>query len=524
MRGGVPLTGLRLLIHYRAMKKNLKRQLTDPKVLKDFRSKQEVLRGVEYFPYGEDLRGVMVSSVYTCSPSEKVKDVVREMSRRGVSCVVATGESNEPVGIMTERDVLRMLASEHCEDKMRATVASVMTTGAVTLSPGDTVYRALSLLSSRGIKHLPLVEEEAVVGIVTLRQLIKLKHPEPMMLIDSIAGAKDIKDLKDIKARVPELAERKLSRRIRASDIVTMMSLINQDIHRKAFQLAVSKLGEPPSECCLFVSGSHGRGENLLTSDQDHGMIIADSADGGVQYAQYFIDLTRTFSEWLEEIGFKWCPGYIMSANPIWRKSLTEWKMQLGYWFERQIPHLVRYVTVFFDSRPVAGDENLFHILNDYAYGLLANHHEVLRVLLDEESGHTVPLGFMGRFITERTGEHRGEMDIKKSGLIFVVEGVRILALLHGIRETRTLGRIAALVREGHINPGDGEYFDAAYRSLLKHALSSQLEKAREGRTVDTFIAPRRLSPRDRELLRHSFRAVSSLQDLVSSEFGQLVL
>ena len=57
------------------------------------------------------------------------------------------------------------------------------------------VYRALFLLSSRGIKHLPMVEAGRLAGIVTLRQLLKLRYPEPMTLIAGIAGARFPEDL-----------------------------------------------------------------------------------------------------------------------------------------------------------------------------------------------------------------------------------------------------------------------------------------------------------------------------------------
>jgi CBS domain-containing protein len=492
--------------------------------LGNFRFRRDAVSVVQYFPYGEALRSVMVSPVYTCSPNDNVRDVVRAMSTRSISCAVVVGSEGEPVGIVTERDVLRKIAASECEQMVETRISSIMTSGPYVLGPDDSIFRALSVLSSRGIKHLPLVEDGLVAGIVTLRQLMRLKDPEPMMLIDDIAAARDARDLAEIKAQISSLAELKLGHRVRASAIVAMISEINQDIHRKAMELAMNKLGDPPVEFCLFVSGSHGRMENLLTSDQDHGIIISDMTAYDTRFDEYFMELGRMFSESLVDIGFPWCPGYIMSMNPTWRKSLSEWKVQLEYWFERQVLNLTRYVTVFFDSRPVYGDENLFHLLSDHAFELLGRHHEVLRILMDEESSHRVPLGFMGRFITEKTEEHYGEIDIKRSGLIFMVEAIRILSLLKGVRETSTLGRISALVEGGHLNPNDAEYFDISYRTFLRYALSSQLEKSSAGLKPDTYITLRTLTKHDRESLRQAFRSVASLKDIVSSEFGQLVI
>jgi CBS domain-containing protein len=287
--------------------------------------------------------------------------------------------------------------------------------------------------------------------------------------------------------------------------------------------LAAEGLGVAPVSYSLYLTGSHGRLENLLTPDQDHGMVISDS-EQNYQYDQYFIDLGVRFSDYLNQIGYSYCPGFLMSSNPLWRKSLSEWKQQILYWFEKQVRELGRYVTVLFDASPIAGEVDLFKELKEYAFHILAQHHEVFRVLYEEEGAHRVPLGFFGRFLTDKGGLHKGELDVKKSGLIFVVESIRILALQHNIVETGTLKRIARLVEGGFVHPNDGEYFESAYQVLLHYALRSQISKVRRGEALDTYIDPRILSPRDKESLRHAFKAVSTLQDLVASEFGQLVI
>ena len=107
---------------------------------------------------------------------------------------------------------------------------------------------------------------------------------------------------------------------------------------------------------------------------------------------------------------------------------------------------------------------------------------------------------------------------------MFVVEAVRILALQHGIRETSTLKRISQLVTSGCIHPDDGEYFEAAYHLLLHLALKSQIDSVSKKEPIDAFINPDNLSQRDRETLRQAFKAITALQEVVSAEFGELIL
>jgi CBS domain-containing protein len=496
--------------------------------LRDLQRKREALRGVELFSYSEDLRSVMVSPVLSSPPRETVRAAVEKMTAARVSSIVVVGEMGEPTGIVTDRDILRRMVRTEGLDLETARLSDVMTADVVTSTPENTLYEALFLLSSKGIKHLPLVDPAAgnrLVGIVTLRQLLKLRYPEPMTLITAIAGATDLETLARIRGRTPRIAAIRLSRAARAYDVAVMLSLINQDLHRKALELVGRPLGEPPVSFSLFVTGSHGRLENLLTTDQDWGFVLADPDKASRRHVEeYFSNLAAALTDALETIGFERCPGEVMGVNPVWRRTLSEWTAQLDHWITAQVPELGRYMTVFFDARHLAGDAGLFTRLSNHAFELLGRHHEILRILHEEESGHRVPTGLLGRFITERSGEHRGEFDIKRSGLIFVVEGIRILALRHGLRETPTLRRIGRLVEDGHLHADDGEYFEGAFRFLLHFALDSQVEKAMEEEAIDTWVNPNLLSPRKREMLRHAYKAVSRLQDLIAGEFGKLVI
>ncbi|MCF6289708.1 MAG: DUF294 nucleotidyltransferase-like domain-containing protein [Desulfobacterales bacterium] len=500
-----------------------KRAVIDLESLKRLQETRENLQRVESLPYSEELVSVMDPEVYTCSEDRAVKAVLKEMAGRNVSSVIVVDHAGLPRGILTERDVMQRVVADDDVDPATTPVSAVMTPEPVTLRPGNTIYRALSVLTARRIKHLPLVEGGKVVGIVTLRQLLKLRYPEPMVMIEAIRAAQGPEALKGLRNQLDRMVDDRLHSGRRASDIVLMISMINRDIHRRVLELVLERYGDPPARFCLYVTGSHGRLENLLGPDQDHGMVIADTPDNH-QYDQYYVDLSEAFSRDLAIAGFPLCPGYVMAMNPLWRKSLTEWKQQIRYWIERQVRQLGRFATVLFDAAPLAGDFALFEQVRDFAFGELQKHYEVLRVMLEEAGSHRVPLGLLGGFITEKRGRHRGEINIKRSGLLFVVEAMRMLALRHNICETSTLKRLARLVDAGQIHADDAEYFESAYHVLLHLTLSTQIDKLRDGLPLDCFIDPKLISRRDREILKDAFKAIGSLQELVATEFGELVL
>ncbi|NPB09647.1 MAG: CBS domain-containing protein [Thermodesulfobacteria bacterium] len=478
------------------------------------------------FPYHAQVQEIMVSPVFTCPSQLSVRQVAKEMARRQISSAVVVDERERPAGIITERDLLTKVVSRETVDPDRTPAAAIMSAPAITISPKDKVYRALSLLSRYGIKHLPVVEDGRVVGIVTLRHLLRMTHQEPLLIIGRIELAQSPRDLAEVKADLPAMAANRLSAGISAVDTMTMLSLIHQDIHRRAFEMAVEQMGEePPVPFCLFVTGSHGRGEALLAPDQDHGLIIADYPDSRFNEIDgYFRELAVKFGQILEEIGYPRCSGYIMSENPLWRKRYSEWLKQFVIWLELSSYHTVRYLTLVFDASPLLGDFSLFYNLKQFMLKEIQGYHNVIRQMFEEEAGHKVPLGMFKNFIVEKDGPHKGQLHLKRSGLIFVVEAARVLCLKEGIGEVGTLERIEALKEKHVLSAQDAEYAEHAFHLLVHYALDAQVRHWQRGEPISYWINPKELSAHDQDMLRYAFQAVKRLKDLVEAAFGHVIL
>ena len=113
---------------------------------------------------------VMSLRVLTVTPDETVQLAITRMLEENVGSV-AVCEGNRLVGIFTERDVLR-LAGENSElQELR--VGDVMTRRVLTVSPDDDILAAGSLMAERRIRHLPVVQDGMVMGIVGLRDVTR---------------------------------------------------------------------------------------------------------------------------------------------------------------------------------------------------------------------------------------------------------------------------------------------------------------------------------------------------------------
>ncbi|UCH81621.1 MAG: CBS domain-containing protein [Nitrospiraceae bacterium] len=486
-----------------------------------------VLFKISSFSYSENIGHLMNRDLFLCSPEDNVQFVAKEMAGRGISSVIATDSEGAPVGIVTERDMVRKVVADGEVCDIGKKISEIMTSDPVCLSPADSLFDALYAFSSNNIKHLPVVRDSKVLGIVSLRQIMKLRYSEPFVLIGELEQARSLAEYKKIREDLIDLVHEKLSSRVDPVDVVNMLSLINFHIHKK---LLISVIDEqksrPPVDYCFFVTGSHGRRENLLFPDQDFCVITEDYDESRRQEIDtYFEKVSQEFSTALNDVGFDFCPGNVMGQNPEWRKPLSQWKRFIWEVFNREGPYTIRYMTLIFDSALLYGNEMLFSQYVDHAFDGLSKNNNVLRQMHDEEAGrHKVPLGIFHTFVTEKDKEHKKEIDMKKSGLIFLIESARILALKHGIRETSTLARLKALVRKAVIHSDDSEYFENAYRVILHHTLMAQTDNYLHKGTADYYLNPYELSERSQEMLKQAFKAISRLQELVGSDFGELIL
>ncbi|HZD17202.1 MAG TPA: CBS domain-containing protein [Actinomycetota bacterium] len=113
----------------------------------------------------------MSTEVVGVGPVASVTEAVSVMSRRATGSVLVL-DGGSLVGIFTERDVLRALLESPSADVARVSpVSRWMTREPITVAPGASVGDALNEMLFRGFRHLPVLEDDAVVGVVSMRDL-----------------------------------------------------------------------------------------------------------------------------------------------------------------------------------------------------------------------------------------------------------------------------------------------------------------------------------------------------------------
>ncbi|MEM4231754.1 MAG: CBS domain-containing protein [Candidatus Nitrosocaldus sp.] len=117
------------------------------------------------------VKDVMSKNVKKISMHASVRDAIMMMTSSWISSVVVLNSNDEPVGIFTEKDAIRVIAWN--ENALNARLYTVMSSPIVTVESTTSLESALSIMVERGINHLPVVHEGEIVGIVTSRDIVR---------------------------------------------------------------------------------------------------------------------------------------------------------------------------------------------------------------------------------------------------------------------------------------------------------------------------------------------------------------
>lgn len=141
---------------------------------------------MEAYPFKKRLSEIMTSPVETCLPTTTARDVARQMTEKAVSSVLVMNDHSLPIGIITERDLIAKVISPDNANCNIITAAEVMTPHPHFVSPQTYMYEAMAYITAQRIKHLPVVDDGQLVGIVTMRELMRYRSQKAMLLVGSV--------------------------------------------------------------------------------------------------------------------------------------------------------------------------------------------------------------------------------------------------------------------------------------------------------------------------------------------------
>lgn len=480
---------------------------------------------MEEQPLRRKISDIHTARVVTSLPMDKIGDVAKKMSKENVSSVVIKAFNDKPVGIITEKDLVRKVLSVDKPD-LDQRAHTIMSSSLVTVKPDDFAYRALLMMIKHNINHVVVADGHDVLhGIVTIKDLIRNRNTGALSIVRQIEKQQSFSELAIVMNEVDQVLQALLNERSYASEICALVTELYDRVTRKIIRIAENQMaeegfGEAPARYCFINMGSAGRKEQFSRTDQDNGIIYEDPPAGTEEdYSSYFLNLGKHIVSGLEKCGFKLCKGKVMANNPRWCGPLSGWKVNVHKWVEKLDTKNVRNMTIFLDYRFVTGDQALYNDLKDYTTNLFSQSGYALLFMAEDDLRHRVPLNMFGRFITDKKASGGNKINLKSAVMVHLVDCVRLFALREKIRETNSFERIRRLKELGVFKTDDAEYMEAAYEALLMFRIQNAVSNTKVGESPDTYLDITSLRRKEKSRLKRSMLTVSRLQTLTAHTF-----
>ncbi len=393
-------------------------------------------------------------------------------------------------------------------------VSKIATKGLVYVNEDDFLFDAQLILSKHGIKRVVVKnKDEKIVGILDQISLSSFFASNTFSISNQIEHASTKEELKEASERFLDMLKSLHAKGVKIEFITKLINQLNQKMLDKLYKILAPK--DLYENSALIVMGSEGRGEQVLRTDQDNGLIIKDDFNISNESLQKF---TNQFIQTLLDFGFPKCEGNVMLSNPFWCKKSKNFKNDIYEWINNPSEESFMNIAIFYDALCVSGDKHLLNELKTYLFKVSSSYDNFYRYFAKVINNFNVPLGFFDGFVYEKD-EHKNEINLKKGGIFIVVHGIRSLSLEHKISQTNTIERIKELQKLHVFEKEFSNELIMAFNFLQNLKLKSQINKLNLKKSINNYINPNNLTLMQKDLLKDSFKIVNNLKKQISYRF-----
>lgn len=454
---------------------------------------------------------VFLRAPYVASGATDLISLCRELAARDISDALV--EDGDRIGMFTTtklRDALLM-------DRPPAalTAAELASFPIVSISIDADLHEAMILMLRHRVHRLVVRDEtrkrgDRIVGVLSQLDLMGFVANNSHLIAAEAAAAETVAQLKHAADQIQPLIAILHQDGVRVEVIAGLVGELNRAVFQRLWELvAPADLRE---NSCLIVMGSEGRGEQIIRTDQDNGLILRDGYAGDPAPA------TQAFTEALVDFGYPRCPGGIMASNPVWRQPLAGYRQMIGHWLYGEGAEGPMNLAIFMDAVAVAGDAGLLDDARAHLLRLVSDSDAYLARFAAAVNSFAEDGSWWSRLPGMR-GRGAAEIDIKKLGIFPLVQGARALALQYRIPQLNSADRLAGLSAEGRLPPALARDAADALNLLIGVKLDNNLRQIAAGRAPDNLIRLNELGTLDREGLRDALAIVKSFREWVSAHF-----
>ncbi|MEH7443427.1 DUF294 nucleotidyltransferase-like domain-containing protein [Bacillus sp. JJ1122] len=452
---------------------------------------------------------IMSEKVVAVAPETSIREAARKMAEGRTSSVLVL-EGQELKGIITERDIVGRVVAKGLSYDEPSKLA--MTANPVTISRFAYYYDAISEILLKGIKHLPVVDDGEISGIVTFTDLHRKKNDSMMKTIKKIEQA-DEASLAEVKAAIYEITDTLLRDRVPVFALLEIITKLYDRLIGRTVELSVEALRKqgltPPVPFAFYLMGSSGRGEQFMLTDQDHFLVYGETSDH-----VFFEKLGQEITSTLEKAGYARCKGLMMANEPQWRGTVLQWQDRVRKWMLQSTNENLLLAQNFFSYRFAAGSAELNGEFERKIAELLERSKIFLFRMVQAEREQEIPTLDEPIKALFRIG--RKSIDMKKEILFPYHHSLQILSLYYGGIQGTPLEKIAAMKEKGIFTAE----FTLDVKEALSHVFNLYIRQRWENKGVSSVLSFSAMSTRQKEELILSLRTLRELQGMVFARFS----
>jgi len=444
-----------------------------------------------------------------CEPDAAVHEAAQRLGQGGASALLVRLRDGK-LGIVTDAEIRARIAGDGLSPD--APLAAIARTPVATVPVGQLAIEATVDMLAAAVEHMAVLDGDRVCGILSAADLLGLDAHGPIGLRHTILGAPDGDALVRAVSQLPKLFLALVRAGVPSRDLGRVLSLQHDAVVARLVDFSISQHGPAPVAWAWLDLGSAARRELTLASDQDNALAYATPApEEADQVDAYFAQLGADVNAGLARCGIGIDNNGVLAGNRLWRMSKLDWLRTFDECLrEPDESHLIR-ATVAFDFRPTAGGLALAAELTARIRAA-RERPQFMRLMARSASGFGVALGFRGQLSTERAGAHAGRLDIKRGGILPLVNLVRYHALAAGVTISPTLDRIDAVAAAGGLESAEASGLAEAFEVIAHSRFQHHAELIAAGEEPDNRLDPGTLAPIARADLREALLSVRRAQ------------
>ncbi len=341
-----------------------------------------------------------------------------------------------------------------------------------------------------------------------------LAAPESNLLVRrlAIANASDFDQLKEAARGLRTTAVSLHDAQAGPARASAVISNLADSLTRRSIELSIRELGPPPCPFSWIALGSHGRQEAVPGSDVDSALTWdSDQEDGDAK--SYMLSLGSRVCEELARCGLAADKRGASAGGDLFVRPTGEWRRLIrGSISNPEKDKGLIVISLFLDGRVLHHGGGASALRDEFEAA--AGRRGLLRLMLRLALANKPAVGRLRDFALERSGEHRGLLDIKHGGLLPVTSIARYASLTAGaIAAGSTLERLSAADAAGTLDGDSARSLSEGFGLFQSLRLEHQVDQLERAVEPDDYVNPKALEPGRRRRLRNALREVRAVQN-----------